>query len=182
MSLKNNEFYEFINIVEDIINDQNFIKLRKERHHGSTNRYDHLIRVGIKVYKHTKRFNLDYITATKAAVLHDYFFEKDFKNKKDSLHNHPKLAAKRAHKYFNLNEKGQDMIKTHMFPVTLTVPNSLEGVILSLMDKSVSIKEFFKYNIVRRKNIELSFKNDLNKEKKKFKEKEMLLLTRALEE
>ena len=63
---------EFQDISENIINDINYINLNKEDHHG-INRYDHSLRVARKTYKICKKFKLNYVSATRAALLHDFF-------------------------------------------------------------------------------------------------------------
>ena len=43
---------EYFKIVEDILSNNEFKKLKKEKHHG-TNRYIHSLRVSLGVYKRT---------------------------------------------------------------------------------------------------------------------------------
>ena len=57
---------------------------------------------------------------------------------------HGKLACKNACKLFDLNEKEKNMIITHMWPVTLQFPSSIEGFILTFVDKYCAISETFK--------------------------------------
>ena len=43
----------------------------------------------------------------------------------------------------NLNDKEKDMIINHMWPVTLYLPKSIEGIILTFVDKYSAMSESF---------------------------------------
>lgn len=138
---------EFNKIKKSIIYTSEYKKLRRERHHG-INRYDHSIRVAKVTYKVSKKLNLDYKSATRAALLHDFFIDEDLKeeNKMGKLSKHPILSAENAANYYNLNKLEEDAIKTHMFPLTKP-SNTVEGLILSLSDKMVAIYEVFRFMV-----------------------------------
>ncbi len=139
---------EFEIITSEIINNDNFKKLACEDHHG-INRYDHSLRVAKATYRVSKKMGLDYISATRAALLHDFFSNSDFNEmsqiKKSLIH--PKLAANNAQKYFALNDKEKKAIETHMFPLTLNIPNSLEGLVVNIADTSVAIYECSRFKL-----------------------------------
>ena len=48
-----------------------------------------------------------------------------------------------ACRLFDLNEKEKDMILKHMWPVTIAFPNSMEGFILTFVDKYCAMSETF---------------------------------------
>ena len=110
--LSNKEFY---NIVEDILNHDKFLLLRDEKHHR-LNRYDHSLRVAYKTYKISKKFNLDSVEITRAALLHDFFIKDDLNYPGISMFTHPKVAANNSKIYFNINNKQKNIIETHKFP------------------------------------------------------------------
>lgn len=132
----------FDTIASEIINNEEYKKLKKENHHGLT-RYDHSIRVAKNTYNIAKRLNIDYISATRAALLHDFFTDDDFGDTKGIRKGleHPLLAIKNSNKHFNLNEKEKNAILTHMFPLTLLPPTSMEGIVLTLADKGIAVYE-----------------------------------------
>lgn len=54
-----------------------------------------------------------------------------------------KKACENACKIFDLNEKEKDIIIKHMWPVTVAFPNSIEGFVLTLVDKYCALTESF---------------------------------------
>lgn len=137
----------FEDISKEIINTNRFKSLKKEVHHGIT-RYAHVIRVSESTYKISKKLKMDYISATRAALLHDYFTSNDFngENNIKKWNEHPSISYNNAIKEFNLNKKEENAIKAHMFPMGHTVPKYKESWLLTLVDKVVSTYEQYKYN------------------------------------
>lgn len=132
---------EFHRIIKPLLDGSNFEETKKITHHGIT-RYEHSMRVAYFSYKITKFFKLDYKETTEAALLHDFFLDEvNDKNQVAKLRQHPKYALENAKKYFELSEKQEDIIKTHMFPVTFTPPKYLESWIVDLVDDVASIYE-----------------------------------------
>ena len=83
----------FEEISQDIINKDKYLSLKNDYHHGLT-RYIHSIRVAKYTYKITKLLHLNYINATRGALLHDYFTPgKSFSFRMDSSR---KVRAKSA--------------------------------------------------------------------------------------
>ena len=97
--------YEYNSIVNDILSNREFKKLEGCSHH-STTRFEHSKRVSFYAYKICKRFNLDYVSAARGGLLHDFFlnsYERGNCNK--LLVNHPMVALYNSKKHFKLNEK-----------------------------------------------------------------------------
>ncbi|NLL02068.1 MAG: HD domain-containing protein [Mollicutes bacterium] len=138
----------FDTIAKEIIDTKEYKKLSKETHHGLT-RYDHSLRVARKTYHIARSLNIDYVSATRAALLHDFFTNEELKNikglKKGKIH--PKIALNNAKNSFNLNKKEEDAIINHMFPLTILPPLSVEGVVVSVADKAVAIYECSRFKL-----------------------------------
>ncbi|MGM9882439.1 MAG: HD domain-containing protein [Bacilli bacterium] len=134
--------YEYNNIVSNILTNKEFQKIEECKHHN-TNRLDHSKRVSIHAYKICKKLHLDYVSAARAGLLHDFFTNKYSDEKKSELmKNHPSIAVKNAKKYFKLNDKEINIIESHMFPVNLnTKPNYPESFIVGLVDKGACLYE-----------------------------------------
>lgn len=132
---------EFFKIIKPILENKEFQKIGNIRHHGIT-RLDHSIRVAYFSYLITKKLHLDYKETTKAALLHDFFLEEvENKNAIKKLRCHPKYAVDNAKKHFEISDKQEDIIKTHMFPVTFTPPKYLESWIVDFVDDVVAVYE-----------------------------------------
>lgn len=147
----NKSFISFEDIAKEIIINDKYRNLMVQSHHGIT-RYDHSLNVAKKTYSLTKKLNLDYVSATRAALLHDFFTDNELEAIKSINRGkmHPKIASRNAQKYFNLNSKEINAIETHMFPLGLKSPSSIEGLIINVADTGVAIYECsrFKLNAV----------------------------------
>lgn len=143
-----NEENEFLEIVKDIIENSTVQEMKNYRQHYETSCFDHCYMVAYYCYLICKKYNLDYVSATRAAMLHDLFLY-DWRVRqpdRKGFHafTHGKLACKNASELFSLNAKEKDMIITHMWPVTLKIPSSIEGLILTFVDKYCATSETFK--------------------------------------
>lgn len=144
---------EYINIVSDIIDNEEFNKTKDIMHHG-LNRFDHCIRVSYYSYKLCKLLKLDYKDVARAGLLHDFFLvdnsDVDTTKRLDVLINHPKYALINAKRHFELNKKEEDIIETHMFPVSPKPPKYMESWIVDIVDNAIAVGEAF---FVARKHI-----------------------------
>lgn len=134
---------EFIRIVEHILDNEEFKKIKKIEHHG-VNRYDHSVRVAYYSYKVAKFMRLDYKQTARGGLLHDFFMSPEDRTKKErfiSTFVHPKHALDTAKTHFELSKKEEDMIRSHMFPINISVPKYAESWIVSTVDKIVAVNE-----------------------------------------
>ena len=101
-------------------------------------------------YLFCKKLNWDYISVARAAVLHDLFLY-DWRHSKKMLNGwhafkHPQIALENALKICNLNEKEQDIILKHMWPVTFfKFPKYKESCVITITDKLSALKSFYEY-------------------------------------
>lgn len=153
---------EYINIVNHILSSDEFNKIKKFEHHGVT-RYNHSLKVSYYSYKLAKFLKLDSEETARGGLLHDFFLSSEDRTAKErfiSTFIHPKKAAKNANDVFNISDKEQDIIRTHMFPVNLAVPKYIESWIVNFVDKVVGLSEFgykFGYKIAYVVNVYLLF-------------------------
>lgn len=142
---------EFMSIIEDLLECPKFEDLKEERHHG-TSRYNHLLRVAKETYKVAKKKKLNYVEATRGALLHDFYLNSELrtKNKVRMTREHPNRALKNAKKCFKLTEIEEDCILKHMYPLTTKMPIYPESWLVSRMDKKVAAKEMAKYKLLGR--------------------------------
>jgi len=140
--------HEYNSIVEDILDNEEFLKLKDFFHHNSSI-YEHAKIVSYLAYRLCKYLNLDYKSAARGALLHDFFLY-DWRNHdlpdlaKDKYHGvaHPKIALNNALKHFRLNDLEKDIIVKHMWPLTLIPPKYQESYIVTFTDKYVASREF----------------------------------------
>ena len=87
------------------------------------------------------------------AFLHDLFlYDWHEKDKSHRLHGytHPLTASINAKLMCNVNEEVEEIIKTHMWPLTLRkIPLSKEAFIVCLVDKVLAFKETFGFFSVK---------------------------------
>ena len=139
------EYYE---TVEDILSHEEFLKLKDYFHHNSSI-YSHVHDVAYFSYRICKYFKLDYRSAARGALLHDFFLydwrnhdEPDLARNKFHGLAHPAIAVVNAKKHFSINDIEEDIIKKHMWPLTLVPPKYKESYIVSFADKYLSSREF----------------------------------------
>ena len=121
--------------------------MKNYRQHYETTCFDHCYTAAYYCYLICKKYHLDYKSATRAAMLHDLFLYDWRKRQPDrkGLHafTHGKKACENACQLFDLNEKEKDIIIKHMWPVTIELPKSIEGFVLTLVDKYCALSESF---------------------------------------
>lgn len=147
MSKINNK--DYLSLVKDILENDEFKKLSSIKHHDS-NRLDHSLKVSYYSYVVARKLHLNYKSTARGGLLHDFFIERtiDYKKAKDKIKlytgGHPKLAVMNAKKYFIISEMEENIIRSHMFPIDISLPKYAESWIVSSVDKIISIFEFSK--------------------------------------
>ena len=134
---------DFMAIASSILSNKEFLKTKSIVHHGNT-RYNHLVRVAYTSYILSRVLGCDINSATRAAALHDFFLVRDDKSMLTSakmLIEHPSLAKRNAINCFGINEKEQNIIESHMFPISSVMPKSKEAWIVTFSDKVVAMVE-----------------------------------------
>ena len=167
------DLYNFLLITNDILINENFIKLKKEKHHGN-NRYDHCLRVALKMYKAIPNNDPNKARVVRASLLHDFFYRSEMPKLTpiERYKYHPAYSIKNSIINFNIGKLEREIIRTHMFPLTNTIPRNKYAWKLAINDKLISIKETFKYRLFHiDDNIEY-----IDLTKNKFNEKEILNL------
>ena len=154
--MKNNEVIksEVTRLLEGINEHERVLRMRTFIQHGKITTYDHCFRVAAMSYRINKMFKLksDEKALIRGAFLHDYFLydwhkkKVKFKNLKDffKLHGfmHSSYAAANAKRDFGIDEKEENIIRSHMWPLTVTkLPKCREAVIVCIADKLTSATE-----------------------------------------
>ena len=123
------------------------LKMREIPVHRGSNVYLHTFKVTKKVIKKAGKSgkNLDLEALLLAAIFHDYYLY-NWRTTKDRPHPHgkyhPGIAAENAKRDFDIPEKSQEMIKTHMWPFNFfNPPKGKEARLLCNVDTWVAFVE-----------------------------------------
>jgi len=133
---------------KDILSSENFLMTKQHIQHGTMSVHDHCISVAIMSLKLNDMFHIskNRRELARGALLHDYFlydwhigdYRKPYK-----LHGvfHPGRALRNAQKEYELTKREEDIIKKHMWPLTIVPPACREAWIVTVADKYCSILE-----------------------------------------
>jgi uncharacterized protein len=141
---ENDGWEEFNDIAKHLIEHPDVYKLSHFRHHNSINRLEHSLEVAWISYLVARRFSLDNVAIVRGALLHDLFFY-DWLHEGPRLHgiHHPKISLKNAKEVTALSPKEIDIIKKHMWPLTIFPPCYVESWIVCFVDTYCTIKDYF---------------------------------------
>lgn len=136
-------------------------RMEKFIQHGDTSCLLHTIAVAYYSIKIAEFFGIRYEKRDliRGALLHDYFlYDWHDGEKERRIHGftHPSTALKNADRDFDLTDTERDIIKKHMFPLTVIPPTCREGWIVCLADKYCSLYETFKKGAYRKINTKLT--------------------------
>lgn len=119
--------------------------------HGSVTTLQHCLNVAVLSYFLCSKLHLKVCVSSllTGAILHDFYLYDwhDGRFREEGIHgfSHPKVALQNARHYFNLTEKEQNIIASHMFPLTIReIPKSREAVVVCIADKLCAIREYLR--------------------------------------
>lgn len=146
------EFHRLLKeYASDIIASENFRSTRNYIQHGSIPVYRHCMDVADQSIKISKllRVNCNERELIRGALLHDYFlydWHDKYRDNYQRLHGfyHPGIALKNAQKEYGLSDREKDIIKKHMWPLTIVPPACREAWIVTAADKYCSLLETLK--------------------------------------
>lgn len=162
----NNMDDEYKNIVNLILNSEEFIKRKYYHHHENRSVYYHSLMVSYITYRVSKKLKLDYKSAAIAGLLHDFYYNDWQTNRRKcsilKAHGftHASEALENSKKFYPelINKKIENGIKRHMFPLNFIPPFYLESWVICLVDKYCSFevfktpKQLYKYIGIRKKS------------------------------
>lgn len=146
------EFHKLLKeYASDIIASENFRNTRNYIQHGSMPVYRHCMDVADQSIKISKllRVNCNERELIRGALLHDYFlydWHDKYRDNYQRLHGfyHPGIALRNAQKEYSLSDREKDIIKKHMWPLTIIPPACREAWIVTAADKYCSLLETLK--------------------------------------
>ena len=137
----------------DILQSRNFRKTREHIQHGNMTVNSHCLNVAKCSLEISRRLHIpcNRRELVRGALLHDYFLY-DWHDKDHisphKLHGfyHPGRALRNASKEYRLTDREKDIIRKHMWPLTVVPPVYREGWIVTMADKWCSLMETFHFH------------------------------------
>ncbi len=134
----------------DIINSEDFKRMFSQRHHLKDSLGRHTVstaRMSLKIcdFLNRRGISVDEEKVVRIALLHDLGMldrNERYKNNYECGRLHPGNSAEAAKKLWpNIDDESLDAIKSHMWPLSLSVPKTKEAFILCLADKLATMKD-----------------------------------------
>ena len=133
----------FERIIEDIISNEEYIKLRCFCHHGESSRFDHSVSVAKLSWRIAKLLRLNSHEAARGAMLHDFYLYCNHEREPmEHIKAHPKDALAQAKKHFELTDRESEIILCHMWPIADRRPTYPESYIVNIADTLCAVKEY----------------------------------------
>lgn len=133
---------------EEILRSPNFMASAENIQHGNISVMRHSIKVAYASLKLSRKLdiNVNEKEMVRGALLHDYFLYDWHDEEHCGLHNlhgfyHPGIALENAMAEYTLTDREQDIIKKHMWPLTVKLPKYKESWVVTSADKCVSSLE-----------------------------------------
>ncbi len=162
---KKSNFENWFSIVKPILLSAEFQKRLKFKHHHHSV-FFHSVLVSYNSFEFALKHNINSYNCAIAGLLHDFYpypwqYSDDLENMDQEYLEHLKVkkslfkkhgfthareALDNTHKYFSeySNERIDNAILRHMFPLNIAIPKYSESWVVTLQDKIVSIKELGK--------------------------------------
>lgn len=145
---------EYEKCISDLIQDETVRSMENYIQHSDITCIEHSIYVSYISYLICRYIGLDYRSAARGGLLHDFFlYDWHITKPSNGLHGftHPYTALENANRVFDLNNLEKDIIVKHMWPLTVKLPKYKEAFIVAFVDKYCASMEIIKFG--RKANI-----------------------------
>ena len=143
-------YREIQNNASDITRSHNFNRTKLHVQHGTMTVNSHCMNVAKYSLAFSDKLHIrcNRRDLIRGALLHDYFLYDWHDNEHKQpykLHGfyHPGIALKNASEEYELTDREKEIIKKHMWPLTVIPPTCREAWIVSCADKWCSLMETF---------------------------------------
>ena len=151
-NLSKKELLEFNDILSPYLSHPKVRGMKDYCAHGRISVLQHSLNVALKAYRLDRMLGkkADLHVLLPGAILHDFYLY-DWHDKPLSIHifqmhgyTHPFEACKNAVEVFHADDKTQEVIRCHMWPLTLrSIPRHREAVLVCIADKLCALRETF---------------------------------------
>lgn len=136
---------EFYANIEALLENDQVQKLGEFIQHRCFTRLQHSLDVAYYSFFVSKLFGWDSKSAARAGLLHDLFLydrhAEDYTGRRH-LRRHPMIALENAREICELNKVEEDIIRKHMWLITLRPPRYKESFVVTFVDKYCALREF----------------------------------------
>lgn len=140
-------YEEYKKCISDLMQNEIVWSMGSFVQHSNITCLEHCIYVSYISYFVCRHLGLDYCSAARGGLLHDFFlYDWHITKTENGLHGftHPYTALRNANKSFDLTDLEKDIIVKHMWPLTIKLPKYKESFIVSFVDKYCAFMEIIK--------------------------------------
>jgi len=149
-------------IYQFYLNNENVKRMNEIQMHRGSSCYIHSFRVAKLCVKKAARYQRytfeDLKNILVASILHDYYlydWREHHELRKKHGRRHPLVACANAIRDFNIPVEVQDIIKSHMWPLTPKLyPKTKEAKLVNRMDNHIATREGLTFRAFKRKRHE----------------------------
>ena len=149
-------------IYQKFLNDKKVQRMSEIQMHRGSSCYIHSFRVAklclLKASRYERYTFEDLKNVLVASILHDYYlydWREHHELKKKHGRRHPLVACANAIRDFNIPTEVQDIIKTHMWPLTPKLyPKTKEAKLVNRMDNHIAIREALTFRAFKKRRRE----------------------------
>ena len=137
-------YVQFRLCIFDLIDSPAVRDMNNYTQHSSVTTLEHCVFVAFLSFLICKFFGWNYYAAARGGLLHDLFlYDWHDEDRRGKLHGltHPTTALNNAVTYFELSNMEKDIIKKHMWPITIILPRYKESYVVSFVDKICTCSE-----------------------------------------
>ena len=139
----------FRHTVADLLGSEQVRRMQQIPHHPGTTCFEHSVFVSYVAFRMARRLKLDYMAAARAGLLHDLYL---YDPRDRSAHpgsqciDHPRFALRNARALCGeLSEKEENIILSHMWPLSPKMPHCSEAVVVNVADKLCATIEVLQF-------------------------------------
>lgn len=141
---------EFFNEIEELLQNDDVLRMADFISHGKTDCLSHCLAVAYEAFVKCRKRKLDARAAARGGLLHDFYLydhtDKLEMQKRGGRHvrAHARVALINADEHFTLTNKERDIILKHMWPANLARPLFRESIIVNFADTRRAVLEFMR--------------------------------------